>query len=607
LSLREAPRSFAPSRHPIEGPLMRRITPFLRDLWALTRPYWVSEERWFACSLLALVVALNLGVVYLEVLFNQWNNAFYNTLQNKDWAGFKEQLAYFSVLAAAFIVVGAYRLYFRQMLEMRWRRWMTRRLVERWLENRNYYRIQLTDRGTDNPDQRIAEDVREFVEMTLRLSLDVLSKAITLIAFLGILWELSGSLAVPLPFGGEIEIPAYLVWVVLIYAVIGSWLTHLIGRPLIALNFDQQRYEADFRFSLVRFRENAEAIALYRGEADERGAFDSRFAHVVDNWWRLMRMTKRLMIFTLGIGQVAIIFPFAVISPRYFFSDAFKLGDLMQAASAFGQVRDALSFFIDSYRDLAKWRAVVDRLTTFEAAIEKARRDARERPGVGLAHDTAATLRFSGVALALPDGKRLLEGVDLAIAPGERVLVTGASGSGKSTLFRACAGIWPFGAGRVTAPERAQPLFLPQRPYLPIGTLADVLRYPSRGRAIDEAAVARALDDVGLGHLKPALGERAHWAQRLSGGEQQRIAIARALVQEPDWLFLDEATSAVDEATEERLYTLLRERLPRTAMISIGHRSSLRRHHERELALVREPARGEVGRLVDRALPAASG
>lgn len=579
---------------------MRAIRPFLRDLWALSRPYWFSDDRWAARGLLLVVVGISLALVYLDVLFNQWNNAFYNTLQSKDWPGFQTQLTYFCGLAVLFIVAAVYRLYFQQMLEIRWRRWLTDRFVARWLAHRNYLRLQLTDRETDNPDQRIADDLKKFVSMTLRLTLELMSSIVTLFAFAAILWELSGPLDIPLPGGGSITIPGYMLWVAIVYAVVGTWIANLVGRPLIKLNYDQQRYEADFRFTLVRFRENAEAIALYRGESDEQRGLAYRFGNVVSNWWALMRMTKRLTWYTAGYSQIAIIFPFVVVSPRYFFSDKFQLGDLMQTASAFGQVRTSLSFFVSFYTELAEWRSVVDRLTGFERAMQAAEAAARDAPGVALSEHAAPSFEVSGVQLRLPTGRVLVDAVDLRIAAGERILVTGPSGSGKSTLFRALAGIWPFGAGTVHAPPSGRVLFLPQRPYLPIGTLAEVLRYPDRGGATDDATLIEALRDVGLAHLAPMLEERAHWAQRLSGGEQQRVAVARALVLKPDWLFLDEATAAVDEKAEAALYALLAERLPHATIVSIGHRHSLRRFHARELYLDRDPASGEPGRFLDR-------
>jgi len=471
---------------------------------------------------------------------------------------------------------------------------MTEHLLSRWLARRAYYRIQLVDRQTDNPDQRIAEDVKLFVDVTLRLTLDLLQQVVTLLSFVVVLWQLSGSIEVL-----GVEVPGYMVWVALAYAVAGTWVTHLVGRRLVGLTFEQQRHEADFRFGLVRFRENAEAVALHRAEEDERRSFLARFAAVVRNWHGLMSVQKDVFAVSTLYGLAATIFPIIVAAPRYF-SGAIPLGGLTQVAGAFGQVQGALSFFVDAYADVAQWRAVVDRLTGFEKAIARAEAASAGEGGPVVARASRSGIALEDVALGLPDGRVLASGISLAIAPGERVLVTGASGSGKSTLFRAMAGIWPHGAGRILVPEGARPLFLPQRPYMPIGTLAEALRYPDRGAPSGEERLARILGDVGLGHLAPALGESAHWAQRLSGGEQQRLAIARALVLEPDWLFLDEATAAIDEASEARLYALLRERLPGTAIVSIGHRASLRGFHERELVLERDQGSVAPGRIVSR-------
>lgn len=573
---------------------MRSLRPFLRDLWALTRPYWNSEDRWAGRALLAVIVAISLFLVYLNVRLNEWNGAFFNSLQEKDEPAFWRLLWQWGGIVGIYVAAGLTELYLRLWLRIRWRAWLTERFLGRWLSHRAYYRIQLVDRETDNPDQRIAEDIKSFVDLTLRLTLELLSQVVTLFSFIAILWQLSGSFVVL-----GVEVPGYMVWVALGYAILGTWITHLVGRRMIPLTFAQQRYEADFRFGLIRFRENAEAVALYRSEADEQRGFLARFGAVVSNWRNLMSVEKNLYTARTLYSLAAGIFPIVVAAPRYF-SGAIQLGGITQTAGAFGQVQSALSFFVDSYRDLAEWRAVVERLTTFSKAIERAELASRDGSGVSVVPQPAPDIALHGVRLALPHGVTLVENQDLKIAAGERVLVTGASGSGKSTLFRAMAGIWPFGGGTIETPAAARPLFLPQRPYLPIGTLAEVLRYPDRGTATSDAALAAALADVGLGHLVPALDEHAHWAQRLSGGEQQRVAIARALVLKPDWLFLDEATAAVDEATEARLYRLLQERLPDAAMISIGHRSSLRAFHTRELVLARDPASGAPGRFLDK-------
>jgi putative ATP-binding cassette transporter len=570
--------------------MLVKFRSFLRDLWVLARPYWFSEERWYARTLLSAIIGLNLTIVYLLVKLNQWQNDFFNSLQNKDQTDFFLLLGYFSILAFIYIITAVYANYVQQILFIHWRRWLTDRYLSEWLGRRTYYRLQLADRATDNPDQRIADDVKTFVDRTLDLTLGLISQSVTLISFVGILWGLSGMLDFSVG-GHEITLPGYLVWVALVYAIIGSWLTYRIGRPLVRLNFNQQRVEADFRFTLVRVRENAEAIALYRGEPDEVRGLLGRFGAVVDNWWAIMLRVKKLGWFTNGYNQIAIIFPYLVAAPRYF-SGAIQLGGLMQTVSAFDRVQTALSWFINTYTQLADWKATVDRLTTFHNAMQEA--DRHQNDGVKAQPGDSTDLTARDIALALPDGRALAEPFELSVPAGAPVMVSGPSGIGKSTLFRAFAGIWPFGGGTVEQP-RGRLLFLPQKPYLPIATLRDALAYPSEPGAYDAAALRAALADVGLPQLAERLDEEQHWAQVLSGGEQQRVAFARALLQRPDWLFLDEATSALDEPSESALYRLLAERLPDTTVVSIGHRSSLAAFHPRRLVF--EPQASGIARL----------
>ena len=560
---------------------MTRLREVLRDAWTLIRPYWFSEDRWAGRGLLLVVVALNLFIVYINVLLSKWYNLFYNSLQDKDFAAFGSLLLRFSWLAGLFIVAAVYQIYLNQMLQIRWRRWLTERYLGAWLTDGAYYRMQLVSGETDNPDQRIADDLRLFVTGALTLSIGGLRAVVTLVSFLGILWGLSGS--VTLPIGPGLTVPGYMVWAALVYAVAGTWLTNLIGRPLVRLNFNQQRFEADFRFGLVRFRENTEGVALYGGEGDEMRSFRERFGFVVRNWWDIMRRQKRLTWFTAGYSQAAIIFPILVAAPRYFRGEI-PLGALMQTSQAFGQVQDSLSFIVTSYTDIAEWRAVVLRLLGFERSLARVRAEAAIE---GVRHRTGAAdmLSLDRVNLALPGGRSLVEGISFDIRPGESTLISGPSGAGKSTLFRAIAGIWPFGRGEVRLPSDGRVLFLPQKPYLPIGTLREVVSYPTPPAGLDDAALREALQAVGLPELVGRLDEAAHWAQALSPGEQQRIAFARALVQKPDWLFLDEATSAVDEETEARQYGLLRGRLPGTTVVSVGHRSSLRPFHARRMVV----------------------
>jgi putative ATP-binding cassette transporter len=555
----------------------------------MIRPYWASEDRWAAWGLLLAVVLLTLGMVYINVLFNQWNSAFFNALQEKNQTAFLEQLFRVSWLIAVFIILAVYQLYLNQMLEIRWRRWLTDRYLRTWLADGAYYRMQLVARETDNPDQRIAEDLHLLASHTLGLFVGGLRAGVTLATFVAILWGLSGTLTVPVG-GFSITLPGYMVWVAVLYAIAGTWLTHWIGRPLVRLNFDRQRYEADFRFSLVRFRENTEGVALYRGEADELRGFAARFEEVVRNWWGIMRRQKRLTYFTSGYGQGAWIVPSVVAAPRYFRGEL-RLGELMQTTGAFQQVQDALSFFVQSYKEIAAWSAVVERLSGFERALEHVHRQAASGGGVRSAEGGATHLTVEGVDLYLPMGSRSWRTSTSRSCAAIPCCWGGPSGSGKSTLVRAIAGIWPFGRGEVRAPLDARILFLPQRPYLPIGTLRDVVSFPMPVGGIGDAALREALEAVGLTELAGRLDEATSWALQLSPGEQQRIAFARVLVQKPDWLFLDEATSAVDEATEANLYRLLRERLAKTTVFSIGHRPTLRPFHAR-LLMVRPGGSG---------------
>jgi putative ATP-binding cassette transporter len=556
---------------------------FLRDTWRLIKPYWTSEERFTAWLLLGAVIALTLAMVYMNVLFNYWNNDFYNALQEKDKASFWRLMGRFTMLAAIYIAMAVYAFYLNQMLQIRWRRWMTDSYLDQWLSDRAYYRLQLSGNPADNPDQRIAEDMKLFVDQSLDLALGFLNAVVTLGSFVGILWGLSGPLEIPYN-GGHILIPGYMVWSALLYAVVGTWLTHKIGKQLIGLNFNQQRFEADFRFGLVRFRENTEGVALYNGERDEMRSFRARFGSVVGNWWQIMRRQKILNTFTIGYSQAAIIFPFAVAGNRYF-AGTIQLGGLMQISSAFGHVQGSLSWFIGAYNTFANWKATADRLLGFQYAIDNARTEMRSKSGVRRSQETESDLMIDNVSLTLPNGSPLMAASSAVIKPGESVLIRGPSGAGKSTLFRAIAGIWPFGAGQIRLPLNRRGLFLPQRAYLPIGTLREVIAYPMLDGGFSDKDVSDALTTVGLQHLNARLNEQQNWSLQLSPGEQQRIAFARAVLQQPAWLFLDEATSSLDEHAEQQLYRMLKEKLPQTTIISVGHRSTLQAFHTRTLEL----------------------
>ena len=563
---------------------MSRLLSTLAIIWRLARPYFFSEDRWAGRALLGAVIAIELSVVAINVMLNQWNNRFYNALQERNWDAFISELGFFCVLAATYIVLAVYQLYLNQWLQIRWRRWMTQQYLDRWLAGANHYRMQLLGDAADNPDQRIAEDINMFIDRTLTISVGLLSAIVTLFSFVVILWTLSAAAPLHL-FGASFAIPGYLVWAALLYAAVGTTLTHLIGWPLISLNFRQQRFEADFRFNLVRVRENSEQIALLGGETAERERLLDRFGYVVGNFLLIMQRTKQLTFLTSGYTQISIIFPFIVISPAYF-SGAVQLGGLMQTASAFTSVQKALSFFVEAYRALAEWRAVIARLDGFNIAAERAQAAASATPAITVsAREGRDRVEIDDLLVRLPQGTALIAANNIAIAAGERVLLTGPSGAGKSTLLRAIAGTWPFGAGTIRVPKGAKLMALPQRPYFPIGTLAAAVTYPAEPGTFGADALAEVITAVGLPALAGRLTEEAHWNRMLSLGEQQRLGIARAILQAPDYLFLDEATASLDEAAEAALYRLLNTRLRRTTIVSIGHRSTLAAFHRRGLVL----------------------
>ncbi len=566
---------------------MSRLVSTLVTIWRLARPYFFSEDRWAGRLLLGTVIAIELSTVAINVMLNQWYNRFYNALQERNWDSFVWELMFFCALATAYIVLAVYQLYLNQWLQIRWRRWMTRQYLDHWLAGANHYRMQLLGDAADNPDQRIAEDINLFVDRTLSLSIGLLSAIVTLFSFVVILWTLSAAAPLHL-FGATFVIPGYLVWAALLYALVGTTLTHLVGWPLVSLNFRQQRFEADFRFNLVRVRENSEQIALLKGETAERERLLDRFNHVVGNYLQIMQRTKRLTFLTAGYAQVSTVFPFIVISPAYF-AGAVQLGGLMQTASAFTSVQTALSFFVNAYRQLAEWRAVIARLDGFNVAVETAQAAATTEPAIAIAPRAGKDrVEIDDLLIRLPQGTPLVAADDITVAAGERVLVTGPSGAGKSTLFRAIAGTWPFGAGSILVPKGAKIMVLPQRPYFPIGTLAAAVTYPAEPGTFGDEALAEIIAAVGLPALADRISEEAHWNRMLSLGEQQRLGIARAILQAPDYLFLDEATASLDEPAEAALYRLLEARLKGTTLVSIGHRSTLSAFHRRGLALVRE-------------------
>lgn len=553
---------------------------FFQDVWFLTKSYWYSEEKKKAFFLLGCIIALTLGVVFMLVQLNSWNNAFYTALQNYQTDVIYDELIHFTWLAFIYIILAVYSYYLQQCLIINWRRWLTERFIDIWLRNRTYYQLQMFGKDTDNPDQRISEDVRMFVELTLNFSIGLLKATCTLFSFVYILYSMSGPLVLNV-FGSTWTINGYLFWAAFIYSLCGTYVTHLVGRKLVELNFVQQRFEADFRFGMVRLRESAESVAFYAGEQHEKMVLTERFKLLLENFWKLVNKQKQLVWLGSGYSQIAIIFPFVAAMSRYLAKE-FTLGGLMQVCSAFGRVQDSMSYFVDMYSTIAQWQAVVMRLTYFGRHMEEVSQAADKFKLERFA--AAERVEARNMSVKLPDGSVLLENMNFVLEPGTNVLIKGPSGCGKSTLLRAIAGIWPFVDGQIELPHKDKLMFIPQKPYIPLGTLREALLYPGK-RAISDEELIRLMELCHIGYMQDRLDLNADWAHVLSGGEQQRLAFVRAHVQQPLWLFLDEATSALDEATEAVMYEQLTKLLPGTTLVSVGHRSTLDKYHQRVMAL----------------------
>ena len=552
---------------------------FAARVLQLSAPYFHSEQKWRARGMFVAIVALNLGSVYMAVLFNQWYNLFYSALEAKNQPEFWHQIGRFSYLAFIAIIIAVYRFYLTQLLQMEWRRWMTGYYLRRWLGGDAFYRMELARYASaqgiraDNPDQRISEDVNQFTSQTIGLVMGVLNASVTLASFVGILWGLSGAFSFQLT-GREVTIPGFMVWMAILYCLVGSVLTHYIGRRQITLNFEQQKREADFRHHMVRVREYSEAIALDRGQGVEQQHLGTRFTSVLANYLQLIKAQKSLIWFTSFFGQAAVIFPMIIAAPRYF-SGAINLGGLMQINSAFGRVQDSLSWFVDNYSSLAAWRATTDRLTGFDDAIAAAE---AHNPNLQLIDGEALTARALDVNL--PNGTPLLANTALQVAVGDHVLLQGPSGSGKSTLFRTLAGIWPYASGDLRRSRDS--MFIPQHPYFPNGTLREALAYPEPTSRYPDAEMQTALGEALLPHLAGELDRVDAWGQKLSGGEKQRLAIARVLLKQPQWVFADEATSALDAQSEETVYRKLLAMVDKAGggIVSIAHRASVAAFHD---------------------------
>lgn len=561
-----------------------RKTALLLSSWKIARAYWFSEEKWSAWGLLITVIALNLGIVYILVLLNIWQVNFYEVIQKYDYKGFIQAIGEYSLIAACLVIVRGYQIYARMMLHIRWRRWMTERYLSDWLYNKTYYLLQLSvGHDTDNPDQRISEDVELFVWLTLRLSLDLLQDVVTVLSFITILWNLSGIIYVSC-LGYDLPIYGYLVWVAIVYAAIGTYWTVKMGRPLVKMDFDQQRYEADFRFSLMRLRENAESVALYGGEKQEKWNCHGSFGNIIGNYLKIIVVRKRLMWLTSGYTQVSAIFATLVAAPRYF-SNHIHLGEMFQIVDAYNHVQTGFSFVVDSFTRLAQWRAVVNRLTNFLVSMEMVRTQPARAYQLDICRKSCKEYSVKNLNVFLPDGSSILNNFAMSIHGADRLLIMGPSGCGKSTLLRTLAGIWPYASGQMIVPEGPKVMFVPQKSYMPLNSLRDILSYPGLSKPVSDSKLESILVECRLEHLIDKLHMVADWGQALSLGEQQRVAFVRVLLQKPNWLFLDEATSALDEQTEQAIYRIITEKLSQTAIISVGHRRTLLVYHQTRLEL----------------------
>jgi putative ATP-binding cassette transporter len=545
------------------------------------------QAKWLGAGL----TALTLLQILIQIRFNLWNRDFFNALENRDRDAFLWQMVLFLGLAGASMITAVYQLYVKQLVQLRWREWLTKRLLDLWMTNARHYQLERAGEG-DNPDQRIAEDARLSVDLAVDFATGLFNSAVMLCAFVGILWTISGALNLTIS-GREITIPGYMVWAALIYAVIGSALTYLVGRPMVRLNTSRMAMEADFRFSLVRARESSEGIALIGGETDERRGLANTFTRVAESVRNLMRSQRNLMWLTSAYGMLTSVFPTVVAAPSYF-SGAITLGGLMQIGSAFGSVQASLNWFVDNFPRLAEWRSSVERLLSFRESLRVIEEMVAEpdQPTIVRIEEKPGEdekVAFRDVQVAFSNGSVVIAEATAEIRAGERVLVKGESGTGKSTLFRAFAGIWPWGSGEIHMPPREVTMFMPQRPYLPLGSLRGALAYPNAPEKVSDKVGTAALGRVGLSHLNEKLDEEARWDQVLSLGEQQRLAFARLIIQKPRWIFMDEATAALDEENQDAMMQLVLDELPKSALISIGHRPGLDAFHERTLHLQRGP------------------
>lgn len=562
-------------------------------MWRLVTAYWRSSYRVQAYFFFIFVILMTMSLVGLDVLLSYWYNDFYDALQAYDKRSTIDLLKVFAFLAAMMIVLAVFRYYVSQIFGLRWRRWLTEKFISRWLQKRTYYLLEQFDEKTDNPDQRIQEDAGAIVSLTLDLSMGLVSSVTTFFAFIFILWHLSSVVTLDLGSLGTYHIPGYLVWVGVIYAAIGTFLTIKLGNPLVMLNFEQQRREATFRYAAVDLRNHAENVALYRGEVHQRNILQRLFDKALENYFQIIKRQKKLLWFTAGYNQLSVFLPLLVALPNYF-NKVFKLGGLIQTLGAFNRVQDSLSYLVNSYTTIAQWQAVGRRLTTFINHMNEVEANAEAQNKLEFTKHIQNTIHAKNVSIGTPRGQGLLENINEEFKHGAHYLIKGISGVGKSTFIRAVAGIWPYAAGEVVLPKDKLIMYIPQKPYMPIGTLEEAIMFPDKEHPEMKAQVETVLKRCNLEHLLPRLQDSAAWSDQLSPGEQQRVAFARVLLHKPDWVFLDESTSMLDMANEQRLYQLIKTELPHCSIISVGHRQSLDVHHDHIIDLAKYKSHPEL-------------
>jgi putative ATP-binding cassette transporter len=556
----------------------------LREMGALfgeiLRGPAARRTRW----LMVLILLVLIGNMAGQVRLNIWNGSFFDALEAKDTFAFVSQFKLFFLIIAALLTLVVAQTWLQEIFKIHIRERMSHLLLSRWLEPGRAYRLSFVGETGTVPDQRIQEDCRLFSEFTTELGVGMLQSALLLVTFIGVLWSLSSF--VSLNIGGqEWQIPGYMVWVAIAYAGLGSALTWWVCRPLIRLNTWRYAREADLRFALVRVNENAEGVALYQGEADERRNLDAALTGVLQATRRLSGALARLTWITSGYGWIGIVVPIVAGAPGYF-SGRLSFGELMMVVGAFIQVQSALRYFVDNFPRLADWRSSVVRINMFRNALRELEIAAQSKTRISIEPHPSGELAFDGLVISLVDGSTVIEEATAEIHRGDRVLIKGESGSGKSILFRAIAGLWPWGSGTIQVPSASEQMFLPQRPYLPLGTLRAAVCYPGGANAFEPADVDRALELCGLTKFIPSLDLADRWDRNLSLGQQQRVAFARLLLHKPKWVFMDEATSALDEGAQVQMLSLFDKELPNSTILSIAHRPGVEAFHNRTLHLV---------------------